>query len=94
MWYNIITVKETILNIKRKGCVLMAMYTLNLTGDEMKLVNEALGLVSNGCVTLGKETEAKGEFPLAEIMVMKSIVDIQTKMQRAIDEVKRQYGIK
>ena len=72
----------------------MAMYTLNLTGDEMKLVNEALGLVSKGCVAISKETEEKGEFPLAEIMVMKRIVDIQTKMQNSIDEVKRQYGIK
>ena len=72
----------------------MAMYTLNLTGDEMKLVNEALGLVSKGCVAIGRETGEKGGIPLAEIMVMRSIVDIQTKMQNAIDEVKRQYGIK
>lgn len=72
----------------------MAMYTLNLTGDEMKIVNEALGLVSQGCVTLGKETEAKGELPIMEVMMMRNIIVIQKKMQDAVDEVKRQYGIK
>lgn len=72
----------------------MAMYTLNLTGDEMKVINEALGLVSQGCVTLGRETQAKGELPIAEVMMMRQIIEIQKKMQNAVDVVKRQYGIK